>query len=1643
MRKRAALSVLLALMLILLSGCVERSVPIVSQKPSIEKATTSDVDGDTIPDVWYYKLRDQSVVDTQSGNDISMRKEVYIRGTEKNTSFQLQNYYRRNETRAEALYARLSAVSTLSLQCTYAIEEVVPCDSETQCTNLCLSKPRCLNGLNKFPQLNGTFYQLSVDLVRTKSQASALKKLIAETQSATEADLGVILGKRDELLASIDKLLAAPVFQENLCNANEFIMLQGALYTLDSVYPKDESAIKAQYYFAYSRYEVSVKTSFTYDENAVIEVDEVIPQQFARGKQDVSFIIVPRVVSESTPVVARYRLSFTKGDRVRDDIAYKSETGPHDWDSVMQSVAYPAGTAKVLELEGIPAYVAARDTFVGITGQLRPTTGLAWSAALGAFAFLLPLYLLLVALRLLFEAFKCISAKEPLVEAVYRVAGHGGRNRLQILAFALIMSAIGTYLTWNAGEPEGFDVVQVLLSDNTQLVAAACMLTGLFSAYFIVADVLKGIALGARYFRAPITQGIRKVLVEKELREEIQKMRSDMLALKERAQAVGLAFDTARTDAFLAALGSLEAQISQGDIDGAESRMGREVRNEYTSLHQSLSVALEESEEIAHIRESLEPEISRIEDLYGQAAVLQLKIDRKNWREEANAYRAIAESQGLAAAKRHLEAVSQHIKQDYASLSSLISVCKDDKLFVEGLRERLQPDIERLESLYNEAESLGIPIERKNVRALVDKHKDLIELQGYSAARKYLESVAQQVQREYSAAMETITLNREERLQCEAAYQRAEQQVAAVEEAYSQASLLGIAHERKNWRAELAKYKDIASSKGYRAARMHLESVSSSLQQEYSSLRDRIFAGRESASAIESLRKSLEQQVMAVEDLYARARSYGIDVKPQDWRAEIAAYKGIAESKGLTDARKYLEGVSDRVSREHSALALAVANAERLKRELAPALFDKIRSMRSDIEALKQAAVSAGIEVDFGGVAAFLRSLSDAEALISSGRPAEAEQLVNGQVRANYNALREQLSLRIDQEKILSNEAASVEDELDAIESLYARASAAGIEYEPPALRQALYGYRDLFQSKGFAEAKRQLDQLLKSAKEERARLESIISKAEGLMKVRFACPICSRITSLASDKCQSCGVPLEEGFSARYTDLRHELDAVASELREKKISGADRVLASADVLLSHLLEGISKKKFDKAAELLPAISEKVRHLKGQLAAAQALEAELGASIQQIESLAESIPKLMFEASEAGVDVSQFERRFNALGGADALAALFELPVDESAPRTRDLLKSYSQLEADVRTALSQHISSMGAFERLNSLSTEVSVLLKDAEDIGIDVSEYKRKIDGLNVEEALGRAASGELGEDAAEGVAGQLSQMKAELEHKIPVVRSLYERVLALDEKRESAQRQVDECSKGGLLPFAEQEALYLVDTGPIKERLARIHPEDAESVSAEIISLERAVDEAVQGLRKKQAVLSAWPSWRESVRSILSKQGRVSPDMLTTVPPEWRPWVLERFVSTSDVPVALQGGELVRLKEIKGVSKADITEIIEEMVSTQRILGGAILRRDGLVISAALPGGRDASSAAALAARAMQKAEQASQSLSRGEVNYVLFNAEQGKVVIVKAGEHTLVMALTKPDEDLGFVVTAMKKAARRAREIIDKL
>lgn len=1213
----AKLSILLILFtFIFLSGCLEQSTPLAHKKAVVQQASYQDLDDDGIPNVWYYSFKpiDQ--------NGLSIRKEITVTGMEKDPNFIVQNNYRRKEDLAQNYYDELSKMAVFTPKCIYAIDEVIPCDSEEQCINICKSKVRCNNGMNKYPSLNTSLYPFSVSLDRVKDDAASMRESISSKSYVSQAELDTILLERDAFISDIDELLNNHVFENNLCSQLEYENLKLLLEDVDSIYERDVNYSKKQMFFAYTKYKIFSKTSYSYDENAVVEVDEVIPQSFAKSKPDIKFIISPEHVSTSVPITVRYMLDFRKIEQTKSDFAYETVTNAADWDTEMQSITYPTGTVKVLQLENFGPYVSLRNTFYSVLGALRQHMSLGFAVSITVYSFLLAAYLIIILLRLVYEAFVTASRHEHIVEAVYKIAGHGATGRKELIAIVVICLGIGAYIINYAGEPIGEDVIEVLLANQVLLSGVLVFSVGMFALYFLVADVVKSIVLGKRYVQSPTIKGIHSVVVEKHLKKELLDMRSRIGKLEESAKVAGMPVDKKRIKDLLKHISLVEQLITKGKLDDAESHMAKYVRNMYSEVCGDLAAYADEKKVIDEMKNDVKDEIDQIDHLYSEALNNGVRIDRVDW-------------------------------------ISRLNKCSD-----------------------------------------------------------------------------------------------------------------------------------------------------------------------------------------------------------------------ILQQQGFVDAQKYLQNLTAEI-------------------------------------------------------------------------------------------------------------------------------------------------------------------------KKEEVQLREKIEKVKHLKFTRFPCPVCGRMTSLASDACESCGVPLNEGFNEKLTSLKHELDSVAMELREKDVKNSGRMVNSVDVLITHLNEYLSQKKYYKASNLISTIEEKIRHLNEILSNAVSKEVELVTSMSEIGQLIDSIPKVISKAKEYNLDISAYEKRYNAFGGKAKLSELKKMPIDDALVKAKDLLSGYKEIESDLKNMIAKYALSVNALERVNELFTDASTQITMAKGLGINVSDYSKRLESLNIDGLISSIENNEVDVKDLESTVSNLSKMVDELKAKVSSGKRLYALVKSTENSMHLADELVEICKQGGLFPFDEMEQLNTIDLSNIKDRISELRLDEVDSINSKLIQISTRVNSIVLRLKKKKEILSAWPTWKSMIERMLKNQDRIEPSMLGNVPPQWRPWVVEKFVSETNLPVVLENNTLVKLKPMKGISKSDISKVLSDMISTGRILGGVILRKDGLVISSNLPEGRNANSIAAMAATAMQKAESASTALDKGIVSHLIFNASKGKQVTVRAGEFAIITAIIKPDEDLGFVVLAMKKAAEKVKNLISKL
>jgi predicted regulator of Ras-like GTPase activity (Roadblock/LC7/MglB family) len=119
-------------------------------------------------------------------------------------------------------------------------------------------------------------------------------------------------------------------------------------------------------------------------------------------------------------------------------------------------------------------------------------------------------------------------------------------------------------------------------------------------------------------------------------------------------------------------------------------------------------------------------------------------------------------------------------------------------------------------------------------------------------------------------------------------------------------------------------------------------------------------------------------------------------------------------------------------------------------------------------------------------------------------------------------------------------------------------------------------------------------------------------------------------------------------------------------------------------------------------------------------------------------------------------------------------------------------------------------------------------------------------------------------------------------------------------------------------------------------------------------------------------------------------------------------------------------------------------DVREALSDTITRLRSLtdmkAAAIVRRDGVIVAHDLPASVDPKVIAAMTAAIVGTAEMATVQLGQGRFFASLLESEQGKLISVGAGQHAILSALVHKDANLGLVLMALEKAARRIDEVL---
>lgn len=117
--------------------------------------------------------------------------------------------------------------------------------------------------------------------------------------------------------------------------------------------------------------------------------------------------------------------------------------------------------------------------------------------------------------------------------------------------------------------------------------------------------------------------------------------------------------------------------------------------------------------------------------------------------------------------------------------------------------------------------------------------------------------------------------------------------------------------------------------------------------------------------------------------------------------------------------------------------------------------------------------------------------------------------------------------------------------------------------------------------------------------------------------------------------------------------------------------------------------------------------------------------------------------------------------------------------------------------------------------------------------------------------------------------------------------------------------------------------------------------------------------------------------------------------------------------------------------------------LTSVLNELnASSSDIEASACISSDGFNLASVLNKDVDPDRYSAMCASLLALANRAAQEIQRGNLKLVLVEGDQGVMLLVQAGQDSILAVAAKPSRNLGMIFMSTKKFAQRIIDILDK-
>jgi len=113
---------------------------------------------------------------------------------------------------------------------------------------------------------------------------------------------------------------------------------------------------------------------------------------------------------------------------------------------------------------------------------------------------------------------------------------------------------------------------------------------------------------------------------------------------------------------------------------------------------------------------------------------------------------------------------------------------------------------------------------------------------------------------------------------------------------------------------------------------------------------------------------------------------------------------------------------------------------------------------------------------------------------------------------------------------------------------------------------------------------------------------------------------------------------------------------------------------------------------------------------------------------------------------------------------------------------------------------------------------------------------------------------------------------------------------------------------------------------------------------------------------------------------------------------------------------------------------------TALSDLQSSSADIEACAVVSEDGLIIASSLPQGLEETRIAAMSAVLLSMGTRTAMELQRGTLQQIFVKGENGYIIIMNAGDHSVLLAMARKEAKLGLIFLDLSRAAEKVKNIL---